>query len=210
MANPKSGIPNPKSPPPVIGLVGGIGAGKSLVAAQLAQLGCAVVDADRIAHEVLAEPAVRQAVRDRFGGEVFDAAGEVDRGRLAERVFADADSRRALEALVHPEICCRARQAVEAARAGGARAVVLDAALILEKGLDSLCDVVLYIKVPAQVRQRRVEGARGWAPSEIARREAFQVSLKTKQQRADYTVDNSASPEHTCEQIRAILLRIAP
>ena len=190
--------------------MGGIGAGKSLVAAQLGELGCEVVDADRIAHEVLAEPAVRQAVRDRFGGEVFDAAGEVDRGRLAERVFADPDSRRDLEALVHPEICRRAQQAIEAARAGGVRAVVLDAALILEKGLDSLCDVVLYIKVPAAVRQRRVQGARGWAPSEIARREASQVSLKTKQQRADYTVDNSASPEHTFEQIRTILLRIAP
>ena len=210
MANPKSGIPNPKSPPPVIGLVGGIGAGKSLVAAQLAQLGCAVVDADRIAHRVLREKGVRAAVRRRFGPTVFTASGAVNRRRLAERVFGNERARQAMERIVHPEICRRIRRAVARARAGGGRAVVLDAALILEKGLDSLCDVVLYIKVPAQVRQRRVEGARGGAPSEIARREAFQVSLKTKQQRADYTVDNSASAEHTFEQIRTILLRIAP
>ncbi|KPK43359.1 MAG: hypothetical protein AMK72_13430 [Planctomycetes bacterium SM23_25] len=208
MANPKSEIRNPKSVRPVIGLLGGVGAGKSLVASQFAQLGCEVVDADRIAHAVLGEEAVKQAVRERFGEGVFGPGGEVDRRRLGERVFDRPDDREALERIVHPQVCRRLRRAVETARAGDAPAVVLDAPLILEKGLDNLCDLMVYIRVPAEVRENRVGGARGWDPSEVARREASQVSLKTKQDRADYIVDNSASPEHTFEQIRRIFSRV--
>jgi len=200
---------NPKSPPcPVIGLLGGIGAGKSLVASQFAQLGCEVVDADRIAHAVLGDEAVKKAIRERFGEGVFGAGGEVDRRRLGERVFECRADREALERLVHPEICLRLRQAVETARAGDAPAVVLDAALILEKGLDNLCDLMVYITVPVRVRKSRVGGARGWDPSEIARREVSQVSLKTKRDRADYIVDNSASPEHTFDQIHRVFSHV--
>jgi len=208
MANPQSEIRNPKLHRPVIGLLGGIGAGKSLVASQFAQLGCEVVDADRIAHAVLGDEAVKEAVRQRFGEGVFGAGGEVDRRRLGERVFDHPEDREALEHLVHPEICLRLRQAVETARTGDAPAVVLDAALILEKGLDNLCDHMVYVKVPAKVRRSRVGQVRGWDPSEIARREFSQVSLKTKRERADYIVDNSASPEHTFDQIRKVFSRV--
>ena len=200
----KSETENPKSTAPVIGLLGGIGAGKTVVASQFAELGCKVVDADRIAHAVLGEAAVKQAVRRRFGDQVFGPGGEVDRRRLGEQVFDHPEDREALERIVDPEICRRLRRAVQSARAGDAPAVVLDAPLILEKGLDSLCDFMVYVKVSAEVRQNRVGGARGWNPSEIARREVSQVSLKTKQNRADYIVDNSASPEHTFDQIRKI------
>ena len=208
--NPKSEIPNPKSlppPRPVIGLVGGVGSGKSLVASQLAQLGCEVVDADRIGHALLGEPAIREAVRRRFGDGVFDEKGEVDRRRLGQVVFGDAQGLKDLEAILQPELTRRVRGAVLEARGGGARAVVFDAPLILEKGLDTLCDIVVYVEAPSEVRQSRARQARGWDPSEVARREASQISLKTKRERADYIVDNSASPEHTFEQIRAILTR---
>ncbi len=207
MPNPKPEIRNPKSGPPVIGLLGGVGAGKSLVAAQLAQLGCEVVDADRIGHALLDEPRIRQAVRERFGDEVFDPSGRVDRQRLGRRVFDSPGDLQALETILQPDLTERVRRAVLDARGGTAAAVVLDAPLILEKGLDALCDVMVYVRAPVEVRQDRVRRARGWDPSEVVRREASQVSLKTKQDRADYIVDNSASPEHTLEQIRAILSR---
>ena len=209
MPNPKSEIRNPKSPPPrpVIGILGGVGAGKSLVASQLAQLGCEVVDADRIGHALLDEPRIRQAVRERFGDEVFDPSGRVDRQCLGRRVFGSPEDLEALEAILQPELTERVRRAVLDARGGTAAAVVLDAPLILEKGLDALCDFMVYVSVPVEVRQGRVRRARGWNPSEVVRREASQISLKTKQDRADYIVDNSASPEHTLEQIRAILSR---
>ncbi len=208
MANPKSAIRNPKSPRPVIGLLGGVGAGKSLAASQFAELGCEVVDADRIAHAVLCEEAIKQALRERFGDQVFGPGGKLDRRRLGERVFDHPEDRQALEQIVHPEICRRLRRAVQSARAGDAPAVVLDAPLILEKGLDNLCDFMVYVKAPAEVRQNRVGGVRGWDPSEIARREVSQVSLKTKQDRADYIIDNRASPEHTFEQIRRVFLLV--
>ena len=200
--------PHSKSPP-VIGLLGGVAAGKSLVAEQFAKMGCEVVDADRIAHELLREPQVRRAVRDRFGDGVLDASGEVDRRLLAARAFANREDLEALEAIIHPETCRRAEKAVAEARRKAVPAVILDAPLILEKGLDRLCDYMVYVSAPAKVRRSRAGQARGWDPSETARREATQVSLKTKQNRADYTVDNSTSPEHTFEQIRTILSQIA-
>jgi len=208
MANPKSEIRNPHSSVPVIGLLGGIGAGKSLVASQFAELGCEVVDADRIAHAVLDDQAVKEAIRRRFGDAVFGPGGGVDRRRLGERVFDHPEDREALEQIVHPEICRRLRRAVETARAGAAPAVVLDAPLILEKGLDNLCDLMVYIRAPAEIRERRVGQVRGWDPSEIARREVSQVPLKIKRDRADYIVDNSASSEHTFDQIRTIFSRV--
>jgi len=199
---------------PVIGLLGGVASGKSLVAAQFRKLGCAVVDADKIAHELLRKPAIRRAIRKRFGDAVMDASGEVDRGALAARAFARREDLRALEAIVQPEICRRIEAAVAKARRpvragvlarGGAAAVILDAPLILEKGLDRLCDYLVYIRAPDKVRRQRAGRERGWAASEVARREASQISLKTKQKRADYIVDNRTSPEHTFEQVRTIL-----
>jgi len=209
MAHPQSAIRNAKSPPPpVIGLLGGVGAGKSAVAGHFARLGCAVVDADRLGHAVLRQPAVREAVVRRFGAAVLDAEGEVDRGRLGRLVFENRESLEALEAIVDPELWRRVAEAVEAARGTDVPAVVLDAALILEKGLDSRCDFLVYVECPPEVRHRRAAQARGWEPAEVARREAAQVSLKAKQGRADYMVENRTSPEHTLEQVRQVLARV--
>jgi dephospho-CoA kinase len=194
---------------PVIGLLGGIGSGKSFAAAQFAELGCKVVDADRVGHELLREAAIRRAIHRRFGDRVFTRAGHVNRRRLAERVFSSQEDLAALEAIVDPDLWRRVRQAVEDARRRDVPAVVLDAALILEKGLDNLCTVMVYVETREEVRRVRAKAARGWLPSEVARREARQVSLKTKRERADYIVDNSTSPEHTFEQVRTILSHVA-
>jgi dephospho-CoA kinase len=200
--------PTPRTLRPVIGLLGGIGSGKSLVAAQLAKLGCTVVDADRIGHEVLSEPRIRKAILRKFGPDVADARGNLDRRKLGRRVFGNPADLAALERLVHPELWRRVRKAVAAAQRTRTPAVVLDAALILEKGLDNLCSVMLYIDAPAAERRSRIMLTRGWSPSEVRRREACQVSLKTKRNRADDVVDNHTSPEHTLEQIRTILSRV--
>ena len=208
MANRESEIRNPQSSVPVIGLLGGVGAGKSTVARMFADEGCRVVDADRIAHAVLREEDVKNAVREAFGPEVFDAAGEVDRDRLGREVFGDSGRRKALERIVHPRILSRMRDEVEAAGADEPPAVVIDAPLILEKGLATWCDCMVYITVPVEVRHGRLREARGWSPSEIQRREASQIPLKNKRRRADTTIDNSASPEHTREHVRRVLARL--
>jgi dephospho-CoA kinase len=207
--NPKSEIRNPQSPlPPVLGLVGGIASGKSFVASLFAQLGCAVVDADRLTGDLLREPATRQALGKRFGKEIFSPSGEVDRRRLADKAFADGEALESLNSIMHPELCERTRRALDAARLQSVPAVILDAPLLLEKGLDTLCDRVVYIEASEEVRRTRAKQSRDWRPAEVARREAVQVSLKAKRERADYIVDNDTSPEHTLEQIRRILARV--
>jgi dephospho-CoA kinase len=109
---------------------------------------------------------------------------------------------------MHPELCRRTRCDIDAARLQSVPAVILDAPLILEKGLDTLSDFVVYIEASEEVRRTRAQESRGWPPAEVARREAAQVSLKAKRERADYIVDNNTLPEHTLEQIRRILSRI--
>jgi len=203
--NPKSETRNPTSKaPPVIGLVGGVASGKSFVAAQFARLGCAVVDADRIGHELLKDPAIRSRLRERFGEKIFGPSGEVDRRLLGRTAFADRENLKSLNSITHKDLWSRVRRALTEARRQDVPAVVLDAALILEKGLDSLCDVVLYVEAPEEVRRTRAQH-RGWDPGELSRREAVQISLKAKRERADYIIENRTSPEYTFDQVQSVL-----
>ncbi len=198
--------PDGRPPPPVLGLVGGVGSGKSTVARMFADEGCSVVDADRLGHEVLAEPEVREAVREAFGPAALDAAGAVDREAVGRRVFRDPDARAALERIVHPRILARLDAALAEARARpGGPAVVLDAALLLEKGLDNRCDRIVYIEAEDAQRQARAGGSRGWGPLEVSRRERAQLPLKTKRARADTCIDNRSTPDHTRDQVRHLL-----
>ncbi len=206
---PKSKIQNPKSEVPVVGLVGGIASGKTFVARQFASLGCEVVDADAIVHDLLGEEAIREEIRETLGEEALDASGRVDRERLGRTVFADPEKRERLEGIVHPPTIERIREAVEAARRRPeAPAVVLDAPLILEKGLDRLCDRIVYIEAEEGVRQARARERRGWDASELARRERTQLPLKSKRARADYVIENRTTPERTLDQVRTTLSRV--
>jgi len=126
---------------PVIGLLGGIGSGKSQVAALLARRGARVIAGDELAHEVLRQPAIRDAIAARWGRGMLDEQGQVQRRRLGAIVFADSCERRALEAMVHPWIQGRIARQVAAAREDPAvRLIVLDAAVMLEAGWDDVCD----------------------------------------------------------------------
>jgi len=208
MTTPK---PSQHAPPrlPVIGLVGGIGSGKSTVAALFAKLGCIVIDADRMGHALLEEPAVRDALVARFGEKILGENGRIDRRLLADQAFAGRDGLESLNSVVHPELWKRFRAAVADARGRtDARAVVLDAALLMEKALDSLCDLVVYLETPEEGRRARGAETRPWRSTEVAHREAMQISLKAKRQRADTVIDNSSSLEHTLEQVRSVLSRL--
>lgn len=190
---------------PVIGLIGGIASGKSLVAEQLTALGAAVVDGDRAGHEVLRLPDVKQALRARWGDDVFDADGEVIRANVARLVFADPpDGPRELaflEQLTHPLIGeLLARQAAEHATDRRVRAVVLDAPLMVEAGWVEQCDKVLFVDAPRAVRLERAR-QRGWSEEDFDAREGAQETLTVKRQFADVVIDNSGSPEATGAQL---------
>src|SRR5437763_4754198 len=152
---------------PVLGLVGGIGSGKSEVAAALAGGGGCLVAGDPLGHAALRQPPVRDEIVARWGRDVLDADGEVDRNKLGAVVFADADERAALEAIVHPWISRRLREQLIAAKAEPAcRFVVLDAAIMLEAGWPTACDVVVYAAAPRTRRPTRLAAQRGWSAAD--------------------------------------------
>ena len=194
--------------PLVVGLVGGIGTGKSRVAEAFARRGARVISGDELAHEALRQPEVKEQLVRRWGRRMLDDKGEVQRRLLAGVVFADADERRALEAMVHPWIKGRIREAVDAARADRAvRLIVLDAAVMLEAGWHDVCDRLVFIEAPREARLRRVAGQRGWTAEELEAREAAQLPLTAKAAHADHALDNSASLDHLERQVDDLVRR---
>jgi dephospho-CoA kinase len=190
---------------PVIGIVGGIGSGKSEVARRLQQAGAAVVDADQVGHEVLAEADVKQALRNRWGESVFKKNGEVSRSAVAAQVFGlspqHGENRKFLESISHPRIERRLREQIgQWQRAGRVPAVALDAALLFETGWHALCDWILFVDAPAELRRQRAL-ARGWSPEQFATRQAAQGALEGKRERADHVLDNSGDRDHLFAQI---------
>lgn len=178
-----------------VGLTGNIAAGKSTVADLWRRRGAAVVDADELARRAVAPgSAGLRRVVEAFGREVLDAGGELDRAALARRVFADADARARLEAIVHPEVA-RLRPAAErAALAGGRpdRAIVVhDIPLLFEVGLGDEFDLVAHVHAPAEARRARLVEGRGMAPDEAAARIAAQMPSEEKIPLADVVIDNS-------------------
>ncbi len=188
----------------LIGILGGVASGKSLVARQLARLGAGVLDADRAGHEVLRLPQIEDAARRRWGDGVFGPDGRIDRSRLARLVFADPPDgpreRRHLERLTHPEIARLLSLQAEALTASGSRAVVLDAPLLLETGWESLCEKLVFVHASRRARLARAF-ARGWSKEDFASREEAQESLDSKRELADVVVDNSGSSEQTQAQV---------
>jgi dephospho-CoA kinase len=191
---------------PVIGLIGGIGSGKSQVAAAFARRGARVIAGDELAHAALRQPELRERIAARWGRGILDEGGEVSRRRLGAIVFDDAAERRALEEILHPWIRRRIREEVEAARADPAvRLVVLDAAVMLEAGWHGVCDRLVYIDAPREVRLRRLAGQRGWTPQEADARERAQLPLTEKAARADHVLDNATTLENLERQVDDLL-----
>ena len=180
-----------------IGLVGGVASGKSLAAKFLVDLGAVHLDADRTGHDVLAEDAdVREAVVNRWGNAILAADKSVDRAAIARRVFAQdetgAADRKFLENLLHPRIGRRLDQKRSEAAAADKPAVVLDAPLLLEAGWGKMCDVVLMIDSPRDLRLSRAK-TRGWDEAEFNRREAAQWPVDEKRRLAGVVIPNRGS-----------------
>ena len=196
---------------PVVGIVGGVGAGKSTVVRNVADLQLFVIDADRIGHDLLQTNLIRNRLRDAFGEEIFDDAGLVERKRLAEKVFGDSDeqtqNRNRLNAIFHPAIRTEIQYLIRQAPQD-AVAIILDAALLLEAGWADECDAVVFIDTPLEKRQQRVVENRGWSAEELRRREASQWSLLKKREAAEFIVDNSGSPEEAAQQMTQIIQKI--
>jgi dephospho-CoA kinase len=191
---------------PVVGLVGGIGAGKSAAAAALARRGAAVIDADRVGHEVLARHEVAAEVARWWGPGVLRSDGSPDRRAVGAVVFADPAERRRLEGFVFPRIGRRVEELIAAADADPAvRFVALDAAVMLEAGWGHVCDRLVYVDAPREIRLARLAARSGWTAAEVAAREAAQLPAAEKAARADGVLVNDGPPERLQTQVDALL-----
>ena len=188
---------------PVLGLVGGIGAGKSTVATALARHGGKVVAGDPLGHEALEQPDILARVAQIWGERgVLTPDGKVDRKKFGRIVFPSPVERSRLEHLVHPYIEQRIREEIDKAVADPAvRFLVLDAAVMLEAGWDGVCDKLIYVDAPRPVRLERVQRQRKWTDQDLANREAVQMPAEKKKERADAVVDNGGLPEATAAQV---------
>jgi dephospho-CoA kinase len=195
-------------PIPVIGLIGAIGAGKSLVASALAARGAKVLDADAIGHALLDQKPAREQVTRRFGPRVLDPhPGEkglprIDRRALGAIVFADRAALRDLEAILHPRMRQTFQRAIaRTIRQGKAPAVVLDAAILLEAGWHDLCDRIVFVDAARDHRLARLSASRGWTSETLEAREQAQWPLDRKRGLADFVVSNEADPASLRAQV---------
>ncbi|HTU92051.1 MAG TPA: dephospho-CoA kinase, partial [Gemmataceae bacterium] len=177
----------------VVGLLGGIGSGKSQVAAAFARQGARIIAGDQLGQAALRDPDIRGRIVSRWGEGIVDERGEIDRRGLAAIVFADPDQRKALEAITHPWIRQRIRAELEeTSKDPRVPLIVLDAAVMLEAGWNEVCDRLVFIEAPRAVRLERVARQRGWSEKEVEAREQAQLPLTEKAVRADHVLDNSA------------------
>ncbi|MFZ4515724.1 MAG: dephospho-CoA kinase [Acidimicrobiia bacterium] len=185
----------------LIGLTGGIGSGKSTVAAALARCGAVVVDTDRIARDVVAPGTLGlQAVVHRFGDAVVDPDGALDRTVLAAIVFADANARRDLEAIVHPLVGDEVARQVGNAPAGSI--IVVDVPLLVETDRRTY-DAVVVVEAPLAQRLERLE-TRGTSRADAQGRIAAQATDEQRRAVADHVLINDGDLVHLNQQVEAL------
>ncbi|MEE2912210.1 MAG: dephospho-CoA kinase [Planctomycetota bacterium] len=192
---------------PIIGIAGGIGSGKSTVASLLAELGCVIANADTNADTVLQREDVIAEIVSWWGSQLLDERGQINRSALGEIVFVDVQKRERLEQLIHPLVRLIQTEQFDGAPEGTI-ALVIDAPLLFETGLDLLCDAIIFVDTPREIRLKRVLETRGWDANELGIREAAQLPLDTKRNKADYVVTNGDELQAVKRQIENVFADI--
>lgn len=200
---------------PVIGLTGGIAAGKTTVSQQLAGYGAHIIDADRVGHAVItpqgeAYPEVVAA----FGTEILDDDGTISRRKLGAIVFADPPRLAELNGISHPRMAERMAREIEAVRLrqSGPRppAIVVDAAILFEAGWDALCDTIWTVEVPNELAIERLMTRNGLTREEAEARLAAQMSNDERARRAQHVIRNEGTLEALTEQVQRLWAETVP
>lgn len=195
----------PNNKVPIVGLTGGVAAGKSWLASELQQRGATVIDADAIGHQVLRRPLVIRSLANSIGPQIVDSSGQIDREKLASLVFGPDEMstlrRKLLEMTVHPPIQADVIRAVRRAlRAPAVPMIVIDAPLLLEARWGRMCDHIVFVDAPRSVRQQRAL-RRGWSAEQFAAREAAQMDIDQKRRAADFVLESTDDSQRMREQI---------
>ena len=195
---------------PVIGILGGIGSGKSTVAAAFGELGCGVVDADAMAHDLLNQRSVVKPLLERFGHDILDEGGSVNRAELGRRVFDNPDDLDYLNQLIHPRVLERCEVMIQDyQRSPDVRGIVLDMPLLLEVGWEKKCDFLVFVECSEPKKAERMAKNPKFDSEQLKKRENFQISLDKKKEKAHYRVYNNSDKSDMAEQIAQIFSNIA-
>jgi len=196
----------------IVGLVGRAGSGKTTVARIFKAEGAQLIEADVIGHQVTdTDPQVRAALQAEYGPDVYRPGGSLDRARVAERVFSDRAALARLNALVHPRIVSAILARIEALRADRYRGpVVVDAALMLDWGLERECDVVLAVVAAETQQVMRLMRSRDWSEADARARLATQRTNQEFRAAADEVIENDGDAAMLLAVTRATFKRIVP
>ncbi len=190
---------------PIIGILGGVGSGKSTVAAEFAKLGCKVVDADKIAHDLLEKKSAKEKIVDLFGQTILNSAGKIDHRKLADVVFADADKLSSLNKIIHPLVLGRAEELIrQYNRQNEVKAIVLDMPLLVEVGWARRCDKLIFVDCKRQLRVDRAKKMGVFEENQLKIRENFQISLDNKANLTDNIIDNNSDFSALARQVTDI------
>ena len=193
---------------PLVGILGGIASGKSTVAREFAKLGCKVIDADKIVHELLEKKTVKKEITAVFGPSISDSKGKISRRKLAHVVFADPDKLALLNRIIHPHVLKRTELLIERYnRQDRVRAVVLDMPLLVEVGWAKRCDWLVFVNCRPKTRAERAKKI-GFDKKQFKIRENFQISLDNKAGMADNTIENNSDFSALVRQVADIFTDI--
>lgn len=174
----------------IIGLTGPSGAGKTTIASLMSSMGCFVVDADKVARNVVELEQCKQKLIDEFGKDIY-SSGQLDRKELAKRAFATFDATKKLNEITHPYIVQQIRTLVHESKSLYDDIIVIDAAVLFESGLDSICDKVVAVLAPKEVRLKRVMNRDGMSKLDALLRINAQNPNEYYASKADYVLDGT-------------------
>jgi len=193
----------------ILGVTGSIASGKSLVTEIFRSLGALVVSADELAREAVRPGSeTLQRLVGKFGREILQTDGALDRKALAERIFTDAGAREALNRITHPAIAALAEKRLQELSQQTERLIVYEAPLLFEAGAEKRVDAVLVVRIDERLQVERLMRRDGLSEAQARARIVAQMPQAEKVARADYVIDNSGPPEATSEQVRQLFRQL--
>jgi len=192
----------------IIGLTGGIGSGKSSVARFLNELGASVIDADKVGHDLLRNPEIRQELVDAFGRQVLDSGGDIDRSKLGQVVFDSSKALEQLNQIIHPRMGAVIQGQLDDYRRQGVGVVVLEAALLVERGSTSMADEVWVTVASEPAVLQRIKERSGLNEAEILARIRSQASAGERAELADVIINNDGSLDELRGEVERLWRRL--
>ncbi len=185
----------------VLGLTGSIGSGKSTVARMFQELGAEIIDADKVGHSLLEEKKVRESIVKNFGSSILNKEGKIERRKLGSIVFRDKKRLEELNSIIHPLIFSEIKRKIIFSEA---RIIIIDAAILLEAGGDSLVDKVLVVNASYETRRKRIRESSLLSSNEVEGIIEAQFTQDEKIQRADFLIENEKSIEESKRQVERV------